>query len=229
MPLMLPHSMSHTCLTLVPHPCHTCATPVPQEYEEEEESEYETDSEDEGPGRRLLKPMFIPKTDREVRTGAAGDASWEACMQAMHKQNTHAVALGVPCRHVPAACMAQRCSKAGPVRADVPAAVVTLRHHPSAIKQLTLRHQCNSYAAAACPLLPQTIAEAEALEKEEEEARLAVQQRAEERRLETQQIVKQIADQEAAIEAAAKARPQVRAQPCAQHAEAGAVVQHCTA
>ena len=31
------------------------------EEEEEEESEYETDSEDEGFGRALLKPVFVPK------------------------------------------------------------------------------------------------------------------------------------------------------------------------
>ena len=31
------------------------------EEEEEEESEYETDSEEEGFGRALLKPVFVPK------------------------------------------------------------------------------------------------------------------------------------------------------------------------
>jgi microfibrillar-associated protein 1 len=34
--------------------------------EEEEESEYETDSEDEGPGRTLLKPIFVKKEERET-------------------------------------------------------------------------------------------------------------------------------------------------------------------
>ena len=32
-----------------------------EEEEEEEESEYETDSEEEGFGRALLKPVFVPK------------------------------------------------------------------------------------------------------------------------------------------------------------------------
>ena len=35
----------------------------------QEESEYETDSEDEGAGRRLLKPVFVPKLAREVGRG----------------------------------------------------------------------------------------------------------------------------------------------------------------
>jgi hypothetical protein len=34
---------------------------------QEEESEYETDVEDEEAGRRLLKPVFVPKVAREVR------------------------------------------------------------------------------------------------------------------------------------------------------------------
>ena len=33
---------------------------------QEDSSEYETDSDDEG-GRRLLKPVFVPKVAREVR------------------------------------------------------------------------------------------------------------------------------------------------------------------
>ncbi len=37
-----------------------------EEEEEEEESEYETDSEDEGPGRTLLKPIFVKKEERET-------------------------------------------------------------------------------------------------------------------------------------------------------------------
>ncbi|GFH12738.1 MFAP1 domain-containing protein [Haematococcus lacustris] len=38
-----------------------------EEEEEEESSEYETDSDEEGaPGRRLLKPVFVPKESRET-------------------------------------------------------------------------------------------------------------------------------------------------------------------
>jgi hypothetical protein len=33
---------------------------------QEESSEYETDSEEEGYGRRLLKPVFVPKESRDV-------------------------------------------------------------------------------------------------------------------------------------------------------------------
>ncbi|CAK0784323.1 hypothetical protein CVIRNUC_007527 [Coccomyxa viridis] len=36
------------------------------EEEEEEESEYETDSEEEGFGRALLKPVFVPKAERDT-------------------------------------------------------------------------------------------------------------------------------------------------------------------
>ena len=35
--------------------------------DQDDESEYETDSEDEEDGRRLLKPVFVPKQAREVR------------------------------------------------------------------------------------------------------------------------------------------------------------------
>lgn len=38
-----------------------------EEEEEEGSSEWETDSEDEdGPGHTMMKPVFVPKTDREV-------------------------------------------------------------------------------------------------------------------------------------------------------------------
>jgi hypothetical protein len=33
----------------------------------QESSEYETDSEDEANARQLLKPMFVPKAQRDVR------------------------------------------------------------------------------------------------------------------------------------------------------------------
>ena len=39
----------------------------------QEESEYETDSEDEGAGRRLLKPVFVPKLAREVGHGSENE------------------------------------------------------------------------------------------------------------------------------------------------------------
>lgn len=39
---------------------------------QEESSEYETDSEDEQYGRRLLKPVFVPKESREVSLGLDG-------------------------------------------------------------------------------------------------------------------------------------------------------------
>lgn len=42
-------------------PCWLCV--------QEESSEYETDSEEEGYGRRLLKPVFVPKESRDVRAG----------------------------------------------------------------------------------------------------------------------------------------------------------------
>lgn len=38
-----------------------------EEGEEEESSEYETEDEDEEVAQVLLKPVFVPKTDREVR------------------------------------------------------------------------------------------------------------------------------------------------------------------
>lgn len=38
-----------------------------EEDEEEEESEYETDSEDEGFGRAMLKPVFVPKVEHLSR------------------------------------------------------------------------------------------------------------------------------------------------------------------
>lgn len=37
-----------------------------EEEEEEEESDYETDSEDEQLGRQMLKPIFVPKKDRDT-------------------------------------------------------------------------------------------------------------------------------------------------------------------
>ena len=41
-----------------------------EEEEEEESSEYETDSEEEG--HLLMKPVFVPKTDREVCRARVG-------------------------------------------------------------------------------------------------------------------------------------------------------------
>lgn len=38
-----------------------------EEEEDEEESEYETDSEDEGIGRAMLKPVFVPKVPGSLR------------------------------------------------------------------------------------------------------------------------------------------------------------------
>lgn len=37
-----------------------------EEQEQEDSSEYETDSEEEGPGRAMLKPVFVPKQERET-------------------------------------------------------------------------------------------------------------------------------------------------------------------
>jgi len=48
---------------------------------QEEESEYETESEDEAyAGRRLLKPVFVPKESREVRV----TAQTRLCRSAVH-------------------------------------------------------------------------------------------------------------------------------------------------
>ncbi|CAL8469211.1 g8752 [Coccomyxa elongata] len=44
----------------------TPAADEEEEEDEEEESEYETDSEDEGFGRAMLKPVFVPKAERDT-------------------------------------------------------------------------------------------------------------------------------------------------------------------
>eukprot|EP00897_Mesotaenium_endlicherianum_P003419 jgi/Mesen1/3104/ME000184S02165 len=58
-----------------------------EEEEDEEESEYETDSEDEGGGITLIKPVFVPKSEREtVAEKEKLEAEEEAMQEAVKRR-----------------------------------------------------------------------------------------------------------------------------------------------
>ena len=59
---------------------------VGQEEEEEEESEYETDSEDDVGGRALVKPVFVPKAERETVAEREKMEEEELALQEMVKK-----------------------------------------------------------------------------------------------------------------------------------------------
>lgn len=65
------HPADMCCRLCVPTftPPPTLLRPPPPTSPQEDSSEYETDSEEEeaGGGRRLVKPVFVPKSQREVR------------------------------------------------------------------------------------------------------------------------------------------------------------------
>jgi hypothetical protein len=67
----------------------------------EEESEYETDSEEEGFGRALLKPVFVPKACAPSVPLAAATRAWTALLQGCLQLSKRAA--GMQSRCVPVA------------------------------------------------------------------------------------------------------------------------------
>lgn len=169
---MLPHVCAH--LHSTPNPPTPPPPPSNPSWPQEDSSEYETDSEEEeaGGGRRLVKPVFVPKSQREV--GLLG-ASWPGGEGVCHPGASLRWALkrtqvwwltGVLC------CEGLLLLLPPPPCWPSPMYGLLHAHHAAPLPALNPLPPCT-----------QTIAERERLEAEEEEAAEAAKKRLEERKV----------------------------------------------